>query len=250
LVPTFANPTGLTISHQDRVRLVQLAHDYDMLIICDDVYQLLYFYELPPHRLVEYDLQYISTYGGMGRVISNQTFSKILAPGLRLGWIEAEERLICEFAKSTLLYSGGSVNHFTSCLVGNIIKSGKLKEHVDRIRKEYCKRSLVLCDSLKRLLPTQCHFVPPIGGYFVWIYLGFCAQSMLGWNLSEIEHRRGERVSATQGDRFSIKGGFKDWIRVSFAMYQEDELEEGGKRLGRLIKMYKEKLDKESGTEQ
>ncbi|KAI8091027.1 pyridoxal phosphate-dependent transferase [Gilbertella persicaria] len=89
-VPTHANPTGSILSAEKRQRLVELGKKYNMLIICDDVYDILTFEGDIPKRLVAYDLES----QGKSVVISNGSFSKLLAPGARVGWIEANERLI------------------------------------------------------------------------------------------------------------------------------------------------------------
>ncbi|KAI9476420.1 MAG: pyridoxal phosphate-dependent transferase [Benjaminiella poitrasii] len=89
-VPTHANPTGSVLSNEKRERIVQLGRKYNMLIICDDVYDMLTFRDEIPKRVVAYDLEQ----EGNHVVISNGSFSKILAPGARAGWIEAGETII------------------------------------------------------------------------------------------------------------------------------------------------------------
>lgn len=89
-VPTHANPTGSILSNKKRERLVKLGRKYNMLIICDDVYDILTFLGEIPKRVVAYDLES----EGKNVVISNGTFSKLLAPGARVGWIEAGETII------------------------------------------------------------------------------------------------------------------------------------------------------------
>lgn len=93
-VPTHANPTGSILSPEKRQRLVQLGRKYNMLIICDDVYDILTFQGEIPKRVVAYDLES----EGKSVVVSNGSFSKILAPGARAGWIEAGETIIKQVA--------------------------------------------------------------------------------------------------------------------------------------------------------
>lgn len=111
-VPTYSNPSGTILSHERRQKLVQLAHQHNILVICDDVYDMLYQPSegkpLPP--LVSYDIAYNSE--GNGNVISNGTFSKILSPGVRCGWVQARSGLIQRLAKrqvllDSLLYKAG-----------------------------------------------------------------------------------------------------------------------------------------------
>jgi DNA-binding transcriptional MocR family regulator len=188
LVPSFSNPTGISLSLERRKRLVELARKHDILVVCDDVYHLLHLGTStadadadppqgtscrPPPRVVSFDLLDDS----FGNVISNQascaalsllallvkslntdatsaavlsllallvqstnsdanrryvaqSFSKILGPGLRLGWVEAGRGIINQFLKSGLLYSGGSPSHFTSGIVGSALSTGVLKKHL------------------------------------------------------------------------------------------------------------------------
>jgi DNA-binding transcriptional MocR family regulator len=236
LVPTFANPTGYTIPAHDRERLVRLAHEFNMLIICDDVYQLLHFDERPVSRLVQFDLEYCHQNQLQGRVVSNQTFSKILGPGLRLGWIECETQLLELFMKSTLLYSGGSVNHFTSCIVSQLLTNGLLSNHLKQVRQEYRNRCEALCTALRTHLPADCEFVHRNGGYFVWIHTNVDVSSMMAWNREKLRQGAGHRVSGTPGVKFSMKQRFAEYIRLSFAMYSVADLKKGAERLGSLLK--------------
>lgn len=97
-VPTYSNPSGTILSHQRREKLVQLAYQHDILVICDDVYDMLYQPSegKPLPLLVSYDMVYDSE--GDGNVISNCTFSKILSPGVRCGWVQARSGLIKRLA--------------------------------------------------------------------------------------------------------------------------------------------------------
>lgn len=95
-VPTYSNPSSSTLSHERRIQLVELARRHNLLIICDDVYDMLYYDTTirSPPSLISYDLNDMESRPGRGNVISNGTFSKILAPGMRCGWIKARPDLI------------------------------------------------------------------------------------------------------------------------------------------------------------
>lgn len=107
-VPTHANPTGSILSAEKRKRLVELGRRFNMLIICDDVYDILTFEGDIPQRLVAYDLQDPDE---KHVVISNASFSKLLAPGARAGWIETSEDLIQRVGASGSFISGGSPSY-------------------------------------------------------------------------------------------------------------------------------------------
>jgi DNA-binding transcriptional MocR family regulator len=100
-VPTYSNPSSTTLSHERRMQLVELARRHNLLIICDDVYDMLYYDTTirSPPSLISYDLNDMESRPGRGNVISNGTFSKILAPGMRCGWIKARPDLINAITK-------------------------------------------------------------------------------------------------------------------------------------------------------
>ncbi|KAJ3328292.1 Peptidyl-prolyl isomerase cwc27 [Blyttiomyces sp. JEL0837] len=151
LVPTYSNPTGRTLSTERRAKLVEIARKHDILVVCDDVYHLLPFEgSRPPPRLVSFDLDT----NGFGNVISNQSFSKILAPGLRLGWVEASTGIIQQYLKSGLMYSGGCPNHVTSGIIEKAIRSGDVKQHLHRLRTIYRERMNAMVDYLQANLKS------------------------------------------------------------------------------------------------
>ncbi|KAL7327603.1 Valine--pyruvate aminotransferase [Mucor circinelloides] len=115
-VPTHANPTGSILSNEKRKRLVQLAKEHNMLIICDDVYDILTFEGEIPKRLVAYDLESTDSEGGKHVVVSNGSFSKLLAPGSRAGWIEAGETIIKQVGACGSFISGGSPSYLCELL--------------------------------------------------------------------------------------------------------------------------------------
>ena len=105
-IPTYQNPTGRTLSESRRQQLLALAEEHDFLIIADEVYHLLDFGTPPPAPF--------ASAADTGRVLSLGSFSKILAPGLRLGWVQTAAQRARQFAASGLVDSGGGLNHFTS----------------------------------------------------------------------------------------------------------------------------------------
>lgn len=104
-VPTYSNPSGATLSHPRRQKLVELARRHHVLVICDDVYDMLYQdrAHMPPPSLVSYDLNDESEHIGQGNIVSNGTFSKILSPGMRCGWVQARSGIIKRIAERLAL---------------------------------------------------------------------------------------------------------------------------------------------------
>lgn len=239
LIPTYANPTGTVMPHERRKRLVELARTHNLLIVTDDVYELLgYDGDEALPRLAAYDIKY-----GSGRhVIANVSFSKVLGPGLRFGYLEAHPSLIHELAQTAWLESGGCASHFTSRLLLPVFCADKSQhfpqlqgapitafEHiVGRARAELGARRDALIHALKtHLFPLGFSFPygVPRGGYFV--LLGLPA------GLSSDAFR-----AACQKAQVLVaySGGFSptpaklmeqlgtDCVRLSFAFYEPAQL--------------------------
>jgi len=220
-IPTFQNPSGHTLSEERRRRLAQLSSEYDFLIVADEVYHLLNFTALPPTPL--------AGYAGLGKIISLGSFSKILAPGLRLGWIQTDPARVKTFVECGLVNSGGGLNPFTSAIIMKLIESGGLKENIQKLCSVYQARSAAMDAALRKYLPGAAYEVPQ-GGYFYWIRLpnGRDAQAL---------RKRAEdfQVSFRQGVLFSSQDGLRDFARLCFAFYEADQLTAGVERLMRTL---------------
>ena len=216
IIPAFHNPTGQTLSHARREKLVSLAREHDFIIVADEIYQFLnYRCESPEPFAASIN---------EGNIIAINSFSKILAPGLRLGWLQANPETIQRFVKSGLLDSGGGLNPFTSAIVRYVIESGGLAANITRLKAEYGSRITEMDKSLRRHLPLA-DYVPPRGGYFFWLRLP---------NLDTIalqNKARSFKVGFSPGVRFSSRKGLQEFIRLSFVHYSSAEIEEGIIRL-------------------
>jgi 2-aminoadipate transaminase len=217
LIPAFQNPTGHTLSQQRRERLVQLAQEHDFILTADEVYQLLSYTQKPPDSFAAYiDVE---------NVLSLGSFSKILAPGLRLGWIQAHPKTIKRFVVSGLLDSGGGLNPFTSAIVRGIIESGRLENNINKLINTYRSRLNIMNSALQEQLPDLEFFVPA-GGYFFWLRLPEKTDAR--------ELRKNAqffKVDFRPGVLFSSRDGLKDHIRLCFVHYEEKEIREGILRL-------------------
>ena len=217
-MPSFQNPTGAVMPLFRRKRLIELARTYDFLILADEVYQLLSFEDkynppLPLHY-----------YGGYTYSISS--FSKILAPSLRLGWIQASEKLLELLLNCGQLDSSGGINPFISRIVHNIIEDGYLDKYLDETRDRLNQRCQVLCDNL-----TSFNFIKPNGGYFLWIKLPINSIKFL-------EYCKNERIKFHTGNKFSNDGNKQEFIRLSFSFYDLDGLKIGSERLTKCYNNY------------
>ena len=132
VIPTFQNPSGHTLTQERRERLLGLSRSHDFLLLADEVYQYLHYTVQPPRCF--------GAYREFENVVSLGSFSKILAPGLRLGWIQAHARVIQRLAGCGLLSSGGGMNPFTSAVVCNLIENGDLKRNIANLVRVYSAR--------------------------------------------------------------------------------------------------------------
>ena len=217
LIPAFQNPSGHTLTQERRERLVALCQEHDFLVVADEVYHFLNYSLQQPKAF--------AAYSGVRNIISLGSFSKILAPGLRLGWIQAEASRIKRLVTCGLLDSGGGMNPFTSAIVRNILENGELEKHILSLKATYSAR-LAAMDAALRLFLPDARYTIPQGGYFFWLRLPRDADA------EELLPKANEfKVGFRPGVRFSSQGGLRQYVRLSFSFYEAQEIEEGVRRL-------------------
>ena len=225
VIPAYQNPTGATLTQERRHRLIRLARRYGFTILADEVYQLLHYGPLPPPPLATMD----DTDDGC--VVSLGSFSKILAPGLRLGWVHASPGIIQRFVDSGVAASGGGLSHFAAAMAQATLDLGLLRENVANLRRVYTTRRDAVARILSTDLSAQLDFNQPDGGYFFWLTL---ADGLDAERLLPAAQRAG--VSYRPGTAFSSVGMFQDCLRISFSLYDVGDLAEALSRLGRAIR--------------
>lgn len=229
-IPTNHNPTGITQSADVRQTLVDLSVEHDFLIVADEVYHLLnYFPETSGRAPLP-----LAALAGRETVISVNSFSKILAPGLRLGWIKTAAVHRDRFCRSALLDSGGGVNPFTSQPVYMLIKNGGLNRYIDKLKAVYRSRIETLDTALRASrLNDLLQYQPPAGGYFFWLEL---PEKFDTADLLPIAREHG--VGFKPGANFSHGRGLRNYLRLSFAFYDVPDLIEGVDRLTAAVQTY------------
>ncbi len=224
-IPVFHNPTGVTLGEQKRARLVEVAADHGVLVVADEVYHLLptdHAVPLPPA---------MSRWIDTGAVLSLGTFSKILSPGLRLGWVHGSAERVAALADSGLVVSGGGLNPIPSRLVTEVIASGDLDANITSLCREYDKRVTVMHQALEAHMPDGVRWMRPRGGYFFWL------EVPEGVDASRVRAAaREEEVDFREGSLFSAVGSLDRYLRLSFAYYREPDIFEGVVRLGRALR--------------
>lgn len=236
VLPNFQNPGGTTLSEGRRHQLVLLADKYGIPIIEDDPYgQLRYEGEhLPP--LVVIDRENLRQDDGysIGNVIYLSTFSKTLAPGLRLGWIVAPADVITKLVQ---LKQGADLHTstFAQVVAYEVAKDNFLDEHVKLIRKVYRERRDVMLEALKKYAPADVTWTHPQGGLFLWLTLpeGMDCNKLFQTALKE-------NVAFVPGDCFYAGNGFAAeglrHMRLNFSYGQPEQIREGVRRLSLAIK--------------
>ena len=219
-IPTYQNPNGSVLPLHRRRHLIALAQRHGFTVIADEVYQLLHYGPPPPPPMAMLDDS------PDGCVISLGSFSKILSPGLRLGWIHASPEIVRRFVESGVAASGGGLSHFAATLAHATLEMGLLQENVNTLRRVYGQRHDDVASLLRAEFSDAVGFTPPGGGYFYWLTFSD------GTNTDALlPAARESGVSYRPGTAFSASGGFTDALRVSFSLYETDELAEGLRRL-------------------
>ena len=221
-VPTFGNPSGTTLPLDRRAQVLAQAGQAGLIVLEDDVYRELWYDAVPPPAMFRL--------AGPATVVRLGSFSKVLAPGLRLGWLMAPAAIVRRCTGSGVLDSGGGVNHFTAHAVAAYLALGLLDAHVERLRNAYRPRRDALLDALARYLPPGIGWVRPGGGFFIWVCLPEGIDS--GALLPAAE---AAGVSYLPGRLFCSDGGGQRYLRLAFALLPAAELEEGARRLGNVI---------------
>jgi 2-aminoadipate transaminase len=235
LLPNFQNPTGVTISLERRKKILELADRYGVPIVEDDPYGQLRFEgeHIPSVAVLDGELRYsIDCTSYSGNVIYLSTFSKILAPGLRLAWIIAPPEVIRKLvqAKQGADLHTATFNQVVAYEVG---KGGFLDQHVKLIRSVYRERRDVMLEALEEFMPEGVKWTHPKGGLFLWATL---PEYMDATQI--LKPAIAEKVAFVPGTSFHPNGGGKNTMRLNFSMPTPEKITLGMERLGRVIKTY------------
>jgi DNA-binding transcriptional MocR family regulator len=217
-VPTHQNPSGSTMPPDRRQRLIELSLEKGFLIVADEVYHLLTYGEKPPPPL--------ASFSGEGTVISLGSFSKILAPGLRLGWVQSSPKLLRPLAECGMLDSGGGLNPFVSALVLSAVQKGMLDSHLEQLRDQYGRRLQAMKLAIHGCLGSKVEYSQPKGGFFFWLRLNDGRDSA-----TLLDTAKEHGTSFVPGSAFSAEEGLGDRLRLSFSYHPPETLKAGVQRL-------------------
>lgn len=199
-VPIHHNPTGYSMSNEKRVRLMQLAKKHKFLVIADEAYQLLNFGKTDMKPLFYHDDKEDP------RVFSIGTFSKLIGPGTKVGWVQAHTSLLKPLTDIGFIDSGNNPVIFSSMNLLHFVESGALAKHIDAVSKDLGERCQLIC---RKLREVGLEVYEPKGGYFVWV------------------KSKGKKTGKS-GEATAIKKDkFHDYMRLCFCWLTREQIEEG-----------------------
>ena len=234
LLPNFQNPSGVTMSLERRRAVVARAGEFGIPIVEDDPYGQLRYEgaHLPPLLRVDHESCGRTRADDLaqGNVIYLSTFSKTLAPGLRVGWIIAPQEVI---AKLVQLKQGADLHtsSFTQQLVYEVARNGFLDAHIQLLRRAYRERRDVMLAALAEAMPPEAAWTHPAGGLFIWLQLpeGMDSQQLLPDALAK-------DVAFVPGSAFfANKAEGRRYCRLNFSNAAPDRIQEGIRRLSGLV---------------
>jgi 2-aminoadipate transaminase len=215
-IPNHQNPAGCTMSLRRREHLLELARRYETFILEDDAYGELWFEEPPPPSLF--------ALSGGEHGVKVASFSKTIATGLRMGWVQGPPALISRIA--ALRYDMGT-SPFLGRVIAEMIRNGDLDRHIDRLRGIYRHKLERVEAALARYCAPFIRYTRPRGGFFLWLEL---RPGMSSRDVQLAAHERG--VVVGQGPQFFADGVATNHLRLAFSYVDLEEIDEGIQRLG------------------
>lgn len=222
VIPDFQNPSGKTWSIERRKKLIELANKYDLPIIEDNPYGELRFEgEIPPS---------VKSFDTQGRVVFLGTFSKTFSPGMRIGWVIADNKIL---EKYNFIKQGSDLQSSTIVQrqMNKFLEMYDLDEHIEKIKDVYRKRRDIMIKGIKEHFPSNVTYTYPEGGLFTWVVLpeNINARDVMPKALEN-------NVAFVPGGSFFPNGGNENTFRLNYSNMPEDKIEEGIKRLGKVLK--------------
>ena len=231
IIPTFGNPSGALLSKERRLKILQLAVQYKTIVIEDDPYGDLYFGEAPPPSMLALSDQVPASRDWL---VHCGSLSKVLSPGLRVGWMVAPPDLL---ARATMCkqFSDAHTSTFAQATAAQYLLSGRMPATLNTVRRVYAERAQAMDKALQRELGDALAYTAPQGGLFFWANLTGAKGAVKDGNAfakSAIE----KGVAFVPGAPFFANDPDLSSIRLSFATADQAKIEEGIARLGQALK--------------
>lgn len=216
-VPNFQNPSGITYTEENRKEVARIISKRDTFLIEDDPYGEL--------RFLGEELSYISSFGVENSILLG-TISKIITPGMRIGWICTKNKELMSHLVTAKQASDLHTNYFSQCVVYDYLQHNDLTMHIEEIKKLYRKQSSAMIRAMENYLPKEVTFTKPEGGMFLWATLPD------GMNSSDLFQRALEKkVAFVPGNPFYTHDEPVRTMRLNYTNAEEEMIEEGIRRL-------------------
>ena len=231
LIPTFGNPSGAMLSLERRKKVLELAVKYQTLVVEDDPYGDLYFGDTPPPSMLALSPQ---VPGSRDWLVHCGSLSKVLSPGLRIGWMIAPPELL---ARSTMCkqFSDAHTSTFAQATAARYLQAGRMPATLAHVREVYGQRAKAMCNALRQHLGAAIDFVQPQGGLFVWARLTG-AEGALQDGAELARRAINQGVAFVPGAPFYASEPDTATLRLSFATADVAKIEEGIARLGAALR--------------
>ena len=230
LVPTFGNPSGAMLNLERRLQVLKLAVKYQTVLVEDDPYGDLYFGDAPPPSMLALSDQ---VPGSRDWLVYCGSLSKVLSPGLRVGWMIAPPALL---ARATMCkqFSDAHTSTFAQATAAQYLKAARMPDTLNTVRRVYAERARTMGEALRKELGSALRFTQPLGGLFFWANLtGANGQETDGSALAKRAIEKG--VAFVPGAPFYANNPDNTAIRLSFATADVDKIKEGISRLGQSL---------------
>ena len=222
-IPNFQNPTGVSYSLQKRKEIAEEIRKYNTMLIEDDPYGDICFGETAPDNIRKYNQEQVILLG---------SFSKTVSPGMRLGWVAAEPEIIetlTRMKQASDLHS----NYLSQRIMYQFLTDHDPDVHIRKICLEYSKQKNTMMDMIRKYFPANITYAEPQGGMFLWLTLPSSVDSR-----DVLAESIKEKVIFVPGDTFYFSQGNKNTIRMNFSNLNQKEMEEGLKKLGKILYRY------------
>jgi 2-aminoadipate transaminase len=230
-IPNFQNPSGITLAADRRQPVLELAERYDLLVLEDDVYRdLAYGGDVPP-SLFALDVRESQSNDGGRRVLRIGSFSKILSPGVRLGWLLGPPGLVERLVGSGLRCMGGGVNPLVANILAAYCQKGLLEPHISGLCRVYRERRDAMLAALEAHMPADVTWTRPGGGFFVWLTLPEPLRA------PEIAARaRKAKLLIPVGDPFFAQEPTGQHLRLAFSYVTPEKIRDGTETLAQVLR--------------
>ena len=230
LIPTFGNPSGALLSLERRKKVLELAVKYQTLVVEDDPYGDLFFGAPPPPSLLALSSQ---VPGSRALLVHCGSLSKVLSPGLRVGWMVAPSALLAN-ATMCKQFSDAHTSTFAQATAAQYLKAGRMPATLAKVRAVYAERAQAMAEALRRELGGAIEFVQPQGGLFFWLRLtGAGGKETDGAQLAKRAIEQG--VAFVPGAPFYCAQPDPATLRLSFATADVAKIQEGVARLAKAL---------------